>query len=105
MDWINALFFLVGSACLTIVLTFGGVVYSFRSPIVIVLWTITGVSLVGFVVSLKLHPLVSREHRLYPAHFFKKPVLVILQLQVFLSSGIILVRSPWGNSSAYMCLG
>lgn len=73
------------------VLTFGGVVYSFRSATVIALWVVTGVLLVAFVVLLKLHPLVSKENRLYPLHFFKQLTLINMQLQVFLSSGIILV--------------
>jgi hypothetical protein len=76
---------------LTVALTFGGVVYSFHSGTIIALWTVTGVLLVAFIVLLKLHPLVSKENRLYPLHFFKKWVLINMQLQVFLSSGIILV--------------
>ncbi|KAJ4151880.1 Efflux pump dep3 [Fusarium oxysporum] len=90
VDWINAVMFLAGSACLTVALTFGGVVYSFHSGTIIALWTVTGVLLVAFIVLLKLHPLVSKENRLYPLHFFKKWVLINMQLQVFLSSGIIL---------------
>lgn len=91
VDWVNAVIFLAGSACLTVVLTFGGVVYAFNSGTVIALWTVTGVLLVAFIVMLKLHPLVTKENRLYPLHFFKKPTLINMQLQVFLSSGIILV--------------
>ncbi|RKL20254.1 hypothetical protein BFJ68_g2963 [Fusarium oxysporum] len=90
VDWINAVIFLAGSACLTVALTFGGVVYSFHSGTIIALWTVTGVLLVAFIVLLKLHPLVSKENRLYPLHFFKKWILINMQLQVFLSSGIIL---------------
>ncbi|TIC90861.1 Efflux pump patC [Colletotrichum higginsianum] len=94
VDWVNAVIFLAGSACLTVVLTFGGVVYPFRSGTVIALWTVTGVLLVAFIVMLKMHPLVSKENRLYPVHFFKQPTLINMQLQVFLSSGIILVGYP-----------
>ncbi|KAG7431728.1 Efflux pump DEP3 [Fusarium oxysporum f. sp. raphani] len=39
VDWINAVAFLTGSACLTVALTFGGVVYSFHSGTIIALWT------------------------------------------------------------------
>jgi len=73
------------------VLTFGGVIYPFNSGTVIALWTVTGVLLIAFIVTLKLHPLVTKENRLYPLHFFKQPILINMQLQVFLSSGIILV--------------
>ncbi|KAG9499643.1 Efflux pump dep3 [Fusarium musae] len=90
VDWINAVIFLAGSACLTVALTFGGVVYSCHSGTIIALWTVTGVLLVAFIVLLKIHPLVSKENRLYPLHFFKKWILINMQLQVFLSSGIIL---------------
>ncbi|GKT41336.1 efflux pump DEP3 [Colletotrichum spaethianum] len=93
MDWVNAVIFLAGSSCLTVVLTFGGVVYPFNSGTIIALWTVTGVLLVAFFVMLKLHPLVTQENRLYPLHFFKKPTLINMQLQVFLSSGIILAMT------------
>jgi hypothetical protein len=93
VDWINAVIFLAGSACLTVVLTFGGVVYPFNSGTVIALWTVTGILLVAFIVCLKLHPLVTKENRLYPLHFFKQPTLINMQLQVFLSSGIILAMT------------
>ncbi|KAK1597697.1 major facilitator superfamily transporter [Colletotrichum navitas] len=93
IDWVNSVIFLAGSACLTVVLTFGGVVYPFRSATVIALWTVTGVLLIAFVVLLKLHPLVSKENRLYPLHFFKQPILINMQLQVFLSSGIVLAMT------------
>ncbi|KAI1050268.1 hypothetical protein LB506_001924 [Fusarium annulatum] len=93
VDWINAVIFLAGSACLTVALTFGGVVYSFKSGTIIALWTVTGVLLVAFIVLLKIHPLVSEENRLYPLHFFKKWILINMQLQVFLSSGIILAMT------------
>ncbi|WQF87797.1 Putative major facilitator superfamily, MFS transporter superfamily [Colletotrichum destructivum] len=93
VDWVNAVVFLAGSACLTVVLTFGGVVYPFRSGTVIALWTVTGVLLVAFIVMLKMHPLVSKENRLYPVHFFKQQTLINMQLQVFLSSGIVLAMT------------
>jgi hypothetical protein len=91
VDWVNAVIFLAGSTCLTLALTFGGVIYPFNSGVVIALWAVTGVLLIAFIVMLKLHPLVTKENRLYPLHFFKQPILINMQLQVFLSSGIILV--------------
>ncbi|KAF1841192.1 MFS general substrate transporter [Cucurbitaria berberidis CBS 394.84] len=93
IDWINAAIFLTGSACLTVVLTFGGVIYPFGSGTVIALWTVTGIFLVAFIITLKLHPLVTNQNRLYPLHFFKQPTLINMQLQVFLSSGIILAMT------------
>ncbi|KAF4990931.1 hypothetical protein FGRMN_8169 [Fusarium graminum] len=93
VDWINAFVFLAGSACLTVALTFGGVVYSFDSGTIIALWTVTGILLIAFIVLLKAHPLVNKENRLYPLHFFKQWTLVNMQIQVFLSSGIILAMT------------
>ncbi|KAK2673815.1 MFS transporter superfamily [Fusarium oxysporum f. sp. vasinfectum] len=79
VDWINAVIFLAGICLL--------------DRTIIALWTVTGVLLVAFIVLLKLHPLVSKENRLYPLHFFKKWILINMQLQVFLSSGIILAMT------------
>ncbi|CAN9210313.1 unnamed protein product [Alternaria alternata] len=93
IDWISAVIFLSGSTCLTITLTFGGVIYSFVSGTVVALWTVTGVLLITFIVILKLHPLVTKENRLYPLHFFKQPILINMQVQVFLSSGIVLAMT------------
>lgn len=42
---------------------------------------------------LKFHPLVTMENRLYPLHFFKQPTLINMQVQVFLSSGIVLAMA------------
>lgn len=42
---------------------------------------------------LKFHPLVTMENRLYPLHFFKQPTLINMQVQVFLSSGIVLAMT------------
>ncbi|EFQ32225.1 major facilitator superfamily transporter protein [Colletotrichum graminicola M1.001] len=93
IDWVNSIIFIAGSACLTVVLTFGGVIYPFRSATVIALWIVTGVLLIAFVVLLKLNPLVSKENRLLPLHFFKQPILINMQLQVLLSSGIVLAMT------------
>ncbi|KAK2612305.1 Efflux pump dep3 [Conoideocrella luteorostrata] len=81
VDWVNAAIFLAGSACLTVALTFGGVVFPFHSGTIIALWTVTGVLLLAFIALLKLHPLVAKENRLYPLHFFKHLTLISMQLQ------------------------
>jgi hypothetical protein len=49
--------------------------------------------LIAFIVMLKFHPLVTMENRLYPLHFFKQPALINMQVQVFLSSGIVLAMT------------
>lgn len=93
IDWVGTFIFLAGSACLTTAISFGGAVYEFDSPTVIALYATAGVLLVAMILAAKLHPGVSKENRLYPAHFFKRPMLMIIQLQVLLPSGIILVST------------
>ncbi|KAI1132338.1 major facilitator superfamily-domain-containing protein [Nemania abortiva] len=90
IDWINTIVFLGGSAILIIAISFGGVMYPFSSGPIIALFTLSGVFLVASVLLIKFHPLVTYENRLYPAHFLKRFILVNMQFQVFLVSGIIL---------------
>lgn len=73
-------------------ITFGGTLYSWSSGSEIALWIVAGVLLlVCTVVAKLLHPGVEKEHRLYPVHFLRRPILVNLQVQMFLVSGIVLV--------------
>ncbi|KAI1857786.1 uncharacterized protein JN550_013049 [Neoarthrinium moseri] len=93
VDWINSTVFLAGSACLVIAISFGGVVLPFNSGSMIALWTVTGALFIAFIILIKRHHLVTYENRLYPAHFFRNPVLINMQIQVFLVSGIILAMT------------
>jgi hypothetical protein len=72
-------------------ISFGGLVYDWASGPIITLWVMTGSLLVLSVIATIYHPGVAKENRLYPAHYFKNPLILNLQLQMFLSSGIILV--------------
>lgn len=83
--------FLAGATCLVMAITFGGTLYSWSSGSEIALWIVAGVLLLVCTVVAKLHPGVEKEHRLYPAHFLRRPILVNLQVQMFLVSGIVLV--------------
>ena len=91
IDWAMTLVFLAGSACLITGISFGGVVYSWSSSIEIALWTVSGALLIISVILLRFHLGVSMNNALYPTHFLRQPMLMNMQLQVFLSSGIILV--------------
>ena len=93
IDWITTVVFLAGAACFTLAVSFGGTTYSWTSGTEIALWAVTGVLLVMTILLTIFHPGVSKENRLYPAHFLKQPILVNLQLQVFLVSGIMLVSA------------
>lgn len=72
-DWVNAVIFLTGSACLTVALTFDDTICPFNSRTVIALWTVTGVLLVVFIIMLNAEaaPLVAKENCFYPLHFPK----------------------------------
>ncbi|KAE8329908.1 hypothetical protein BDV39DRAFT_202486 [Aspergillus sergii] len=87
IDWIMTTMFLAGSASLVMAITFGGTLYAWSSGNEIALWVVAGVLLIVYIVLAKYHPGVDKGNRLYPAHFFKRPVLVNLQLQMFLVSG------------------
>ncbi|KAM5476781.1 Efflux pump dep3 [Microsporum audouinii] len=93
IDWIMTTIFLGGSACLIMAITFGGVVYSWNSASTIVLWAMSAVLLIVSILVAKFHPGVSRENRLYPVHFLNRPILINLQIQMFLVSGIALATT------------
>ncbi|CAG9953673.1 unnamed protein product, partial [Clonostachys rosea f. rosea IK726] len=93
IDWAMTVVFLAGATCLTLAISFGGVVYPFSSGTMIALWSVTGVLLVVAIAVAKLHPGVSKENRLYPVHFLRRPILVLMQAQVFLSSGNVLAMT------------
>jgi hypothetical protein len=96
--------FLGRAASLIMPITFGGTLYAWDSGSEIALWVVTAVPLVVSVFVARLHPGVERENRLYPAHFFKRPVLVVLQVQMFLVSGVVLVRGVLDSESCFKLL-
>lgn len=102
IDWVTTIVFLAGAACFTLAVSFGGTTFSWTSGTEIALWTVTGVLLIVTILLTIFHPGVSEENRLYPAHYLKRPILVNLQLQVFLVSGIMLVS---GHILCVMCVG
>ncbi|KAH7390153.1 MFS transporter [Cadophora sp. MPI-SDFR-AT-0126] len=90
IDWTMTAIFLAGSCVFTMAISFGGTVYPWNSATEIALWTVAGVLFTASIVLTKYYPWVVTEHRLYPAHFLKNAILVTLQIQVYLSSGIVL---------------
>ncbi|KAJ6124924.1 hypothetical protein N7471_012241 [Penicillium samsonianum] len=93
VDWIMTTVFLAGSTSLVMAITFGGTLFAWSSGNEIALWVVSGVLLIVSVGVAKYHPGVHRDNRLYPAHFLQKPILVNLQLQMFLVSGIVLATT------------
>ena len=90
LDWIAMIVFFAGTTCFTCAVSFGGSVYAFKSGPEIVFWVMAGTLLIAMAFVTVYHPLVSKEHRLYPGHFLRRPVLVNLQLQLFIITGVML---------------
>ncbi|GES65987.1 major facilitator superfamily domain, general substrate transporter [Aspergillus terreus] len=93
VDWVMTATFLAGSACLVMAITFGGTLYAWSSGNEIALWVVAGVLLIVGIIVAKLHPGVDKDYRLYPAHFLRRPILINLQVQMFLVSGIVLAMT------------
>lgn len=70
-------------------INFGGAVYAWNSASEIVLWVMTGVIFIGFLAVQHFHPLVKKEHILFPTHLLKRPLMLNLAIQMFLSSGVL----------------
>jgi hypothetical protein len=90
LDGLGTLIFIGGSICFTMAITFSGLTYPWGSGSAIVLWVMTGVLLISTVAVTIWHPWSTRENRLIPAHFFRRPEIVNLGLQTFLASGVML---------------
>jgi MFS family permease len=90
-DWIGIAVFAAGSACFTMAIMFGGVVYPFNSGSEIALWVMTGVLLIVFVLVTIYHPGVTAENKMYPAHFAKRMELNNLQYQLFFNSEAMII--------------
>lgn len=89
VDWIGIVIFMGGSVSFSMAMTFSGLMYPWNSGSTIALWVVTGVLLLATAAVAIWHPLVTKENRLVPVHFFKRPVLLNLGLQMFLVSGIM----------------
>ncbi|KAK4861978.1 hypothetical protein LT330_003116 [Penicillium expansum] len=93
IDWVMTTTFLAGAACLVMAITFGGILYPWSSGSEIALWVVAGVLLLVCIAVAKFHPGVDKDNRLYPAHFLQQPILVNLQVQMFLVSGVVLAMT------------
>ncbi|KAJ5233193.1 Efflux pump dep3 [Penicillium chermesinum] len=93
VDWIMTTTFLAGSACLVMAITFGGTLYPWNSGNEIALWVVAGALLIVCIFVAKYHPGVHKDDRLYPAHFLRRPIMINLQVQMFLVSGIVLAMT------------
>lgn len=90
LDWVAIVVFFAGSTCFTMAISFGGTVYAWNSGAEIAFWVVSGLLLIAMT-ALTIRPvLVSKMNRLYPGHFVLRPVLVNLQIQLFLVTGVMM---------------
>ncbi|KAL8752878.1 MAG: hypothetical protein Q9199_005439 [Rusavskia elegans] len=86
-DWFGIAVFNVFIICFIMAVSFGGTYYEWNSGPEITFWVLGGVFFVAFCFTQVYHPFVLAPHKLYPTHFLKRPVLVILQVMMFCASG------------------
>ncbi|KAI4232034.1 MAG: hypothetical protein LQ349_005244 [Xanthoria aureola] len=86
-DWFGIAIFNVFIICFVMAVSFGGTYYEWDSAPEITFWVLGGVFFVAFCFTQVYHPFVVAHHKLYPTHFLKRPVLVILQIMIFCASG------------------
>ena len=70
---------------------FGGSVYSWSSGSEVTLWVMAGILFLSFGLTRAFNPLVDAQHQLYPTMFLRRPVMMMLQLAIFMSSVSLLV--------------
>ncbi|KAK4141943.1 major facilitator superfamily domain-containing protein [Dichotomopilus funicola] len=90
VDFVSIIIFAGGAACFNMAITFSGSVFAWSSGSAIALWVMVGVLLIAQIVTALWHPGVSSDHRLIPVHFFKRPVILNLGLQMALVSGTMM---------------
>ena len=90
VDWVGITIFAGGAVSFIMAITSNGGTYAWGSGSAITLWVVSGVCLAATVFLSYWHPLVAGEDRLIPVHFFRRPVLLNLAVQMFLVSGVML---------------
>ncbi|KAL9122167.1 MAG: hypothetical protein Q9187_001282 [Circinaria calcarea] len=90
MDWLGIVVFEGAMACFIMAITFGGSSFPWQSASEITLWIMAGVLSIIFGFTQKIHPFVPGESKLYPTQFLRRPLLLNLQFQIFLASGVLL---------------
>ncbi|KAJ5641725.1 hypothetical protein N7490_005725 [Penicillium lividum] len=89
VDWVSIIFLNGFIACFVMAINFGGAVYAWNSAQEIVLWVMTAVICVEFILMQYFHPLVKKEQVIFPSHLLKSPLMLNLSVQMFLSSGVL----------------
>ncbi|KAF7557831.1 hypothetical protein G7Z17_g376 [Cylindrodendrum hubeiense] len=80
VDWIGAFLNAAVFSIFMTVVSFSGSTYSWGSGASIALWVVWGLCLIGFIVQQGLCLFTTTELRIYPVHFLKKPLLILLYI-------------------------
>ena len=91
IDWLGLLIYIGWSISITCAIDFGGSLYAWNSASEIVLWVMSGVLMIVFMLTQKFHPFVENKHKLYPTHLMRNWKLVILQFQTFAATAVVYV--------------
>ena len=94
MGWLGITIFEAAMTCFIMAINFDGVTYAWNSAREIVLWIMAGLLFVTFALTQRFCPFLSPEKKLFPTQFSQRPLLINLQMQIFLASGTLLVSSP-----------
>ena len=93
MDWLGIIIFEAAMTCFIMAINFGGVTFAWSSVREIVLWVMAVLLFIIFALIQRFHPFVSPQKKLFPTQFSHRPLLINLQVQIFLASGVLLVGS------------
>ena len=76
----------------TMAISFGGLMLDWASGGEIALWVVSGVLWINFAILTWRPVFVDHSRRLYPAEMIGRPHIQNLQIQLFMGSGVLMVR-------------
>ncbi|KAI1335922.1 MFS drug efflux transporter [Xylariaceae sp. FL0016] len=78
IDFVGAVLLAGSMVTLIMAISFGGVVYAWSSGSIIALFVVSGVLVIAFALQQTFTILTTKEMRIFPLHFLRSPLLVIL---------------------------
>src|SRR5271156_3915407 len=80
IDWIGAGLVTTALALFTLAISFGGNQFAWKSGVVIGFFVASGVLAILFMLSQTILPGITKEKRLFPAHYFLNKDMVLLSI-------------------------
>ncbi|KAH7130904.1 major facilitator superfamily domain-containing protein [Dactylonectria macrodidyma] len=80
VDWVGAVLNAAVFTIFMIVVSFSGSRYPWGSGTSIALWVVWGLSLIGFIVQQGMCLFTTTDLRIFPVHFLRKPLLILLYI-------------------------